>query len=190
MRRPLLLTVVAAGVALSAAGCGGTADGSASPTTGTSAPTTSAAAPSTAKFDACAVLPADALAKLGVTGPAKIDPDTGACQWTGSPFLIGTQIDNYPLGQRPKNGDTPTVTPLTIGSHKAELWRSETGGFCDVDLALGAQSFNIGLTAPDIARQVTGLVSRLDGLPHSRARSNGGTRAERPASCSSRLSRK
>ncbi|CAM5286413.1 1-deoxy-D-xylulose-5-phosphate synthase [Streptomyces alboniger] len=33
----------------------------------------------------------------------------------------------------------------------------------------------IGLTAPDIARQVTGLVSKLDGIPHSRLRSSGGT---------------
>jgi 1-deoxy-D-xylulose-5-phosphate synthase len=30
----------------------------------------------------------------------------------------------------------------------------------------------IGLTAPDIARQVTGLVAKLDGLPHSRLRSS------------------
>nr|WP_156698512.1 1-deoxy-D-xylulose-5-phosphate synthase [Streptomyces sp. Z38] len=33
----------------------------------------------------------------------------------------------------------------------------------------------IGLTAPDVARQVTGLVAKLDGLPHSRLRSSGGT---------------
>ncbi|MBC9727118.1 1-deoxy-D-xylulose-5-phosphate synthase [Streptomyces sp. TRM68367] len=33
----------------------------------------------------------------------------------------------------------------------------------------------IGLTAPDIARQVTGLVARIDGLPHARLRSSGGT---------------
>ncbi len=32
----------------------------------------------------------------------------------------------------------------------------------------------IGLTAPDVARQVTGLVAKLDGLPHSRLRSSGG----------------
>jgi len=31
----------------------------------------------------------------------------------------------------------------------------------------------IGLTAPDIARQVTGLVAKLDGLPHTRLRSTG-----------------
>ncbi|CAL9315268.1 1-deoxy-D-xylulose-5-phosphate synthase [Streptomyces griseoincarnatus] len=37
----------------------------------------------------------------------------------------------------------------------------------------------IGLTAPDVARQVTGLVAQLDGLPHSRLRSSGGTPAER-----------
>ncbi|MGA5324729.1 1-deoxy-D-xylulose-5-phosphate synthase [Streptomyces griseoincarnatus] len=37
----------------------------------------------------------------------------------------------------------------------------------------------IGLTAPDVARQVTGLVARLDGLPHSRLRSSGGTPTER-----------
>ncbi len=37
----------------------------------------------------------------------------------------------------------------------------------------------IGLTAPDVARQVTGLVARLDGLPHSRIRSSGGTPTER-----------
>ncbi|MGR6973364.1 1-deoxy-D-xylulose-5-phosphate synthase [Streptomyces cynarae] len=38
----------------------------------------------------------------------------------------------------------------------------------------------IGLTAPDIARQVTGLVSKLDGgLPHSRLRSSGGTPTDR-----------
>ncbi|MFF4956299.1 1-deoxy-D-xylulose-5-phosphate synthase [Streptomyces sp. NPDC001222] len=36
----------------------------------------------------------------------------------------------------------------------------------------------IGLTAPDIARQVTGLVAKLDGLPHSPLRSNGGTSAD------------
>ncbi|MDH6625858.1 1-deoxy-D-xylulose-5-phosphate synthase [Streptomyces sp. LBL] len=39
----------------------------------------------------------------------------------------------------------------------------------------------IGLTAPDIARQVTGLVSQLDGLTHARLRSNGGTTISRPA---------
>ncbi|MFE4049607.1 1-deoxy-D-xylulose-5-phosphate synthase [Streptomyces sp. YIM B13518] len=39
----------------------------------------------------------------------------------------------------------------------------------------------IGLTAPDVARQVTGLVAKLDGLPHSRLRSSGGTAAERSA---------
>ncbi|MFF0161237.1 1-deoxy-D-xylulose-5-phosphate synthase [Streptomyces sp. NPDC005263] len=33
----------------------------------------------------------------------------------------------------------------------------------------------IGLTAPDIARQVTGLVSKLDGIPHSRLRTSGGS---------------
>jgi 1-deoxy-D-xylulose-5-phosphate synthase len=33
----------------------------------------------------------------------------------------------------------------------------------------------IGLTAPDIARQVTGLVSKLDGIPHARLRPSGGT---------------
>ncbi|MDQ0584037.1 1-deoxy-D-xylulose-5-phosphate synthase [Streptomyces rishiriensis] len=33
----------------------------------------------------------------------------------------------------------------------------------------------IGLTAPDIARQVTGLVSQLDGIPHARLRPSGGT---------------
>ncbi|MEU0914309.1 1-deoxy-D-xylulose-5-phosphate synthase [Streptomyces althioticus] len=37
----------------------------------------------------------------------------------------------------------------------------------------------IGLTAPDVARQVTGLVAKLDGLPHSRLRSSGGTPTER-----------
>ncbi|MEU0577638.1 1-deoxy-D-xylulose-5-phosphate synthase [Streptomyces griseoincarnatus] len=37
----------------------------------------------------------------------------------------------------------------------------------------------IGLTAPDVARQVTGLVARLDGIPHSRLRSSGGTPTER-----------
>ncbi|MET8950351.1 1-deoxy-D-xylulose-5-phosphate synthase [Streptomyces sp. NPDC004393] len=36
----------------------------------------------------------------------------------------------------------------------------------------------IGLTAPDIARQVTGLVAKLDGLHHSPLRSNGGTSAD------------
>ncbi|GGY04795.1 1-deoxy-D-xylulose-5-phosphate synthase [Streptomyces minutiscleroticus] len=35
----------------------------------------------------------------------------------------------------------------------------------------------IGLTAPDIARQVTGLVAKLDGLPASRGRANGSERA-------------
>ncbi|MGX1315251.1 1-deoxy-D-xylulose-5-phosphate synthase [Streptomyces calvus] len=39
----------------------------------------------------------------------------------------------------------------------------------------------IGLTAPDIARQVTGLVAKLDGIPHSRIRSGGRTPAERSA---------
>ncbi|MEZ3179208.1 1-deoxy-D-xylulose-5-phosphate synthase [Streptomyces pimonensis] len=39
----------------------------------------------------------------------------------------------------------------------------------------------IGLTAPDIARQVTGLVAKLDGIPHSRLRPRGGTPAERSA---------
>ncbi|MFB9346331.1 1-deoxy-D-xylulose-5-phosphate synthase [Streptomyces heliomycini] len=39
----------------------------------------------------------------------------------------------------------------------------------------------IGLTAPDVARQVTGLVAKLDGLPHSRLRPSGGTSAERSA---------
>ncbi|MEU4007905.1 1-deoxy-D-xylulose-5-phosphate synthase [Streptomyces pseudogriseolus] len=37
----------------------------------------------------------------------------------------------------------------------------------------------IGLTAPDVARQVTGLVAKLDGIPRSRFRSNGGTPTER-----------
>ncbi|MFJ5530668.1 1-deoxy-D-xylulose-5-phosphate synthase [Streptomyces sp. NPDC093261] len=40
----------------------------------------------------------------------------------------------------------------------------------------------IGLTAPDIARQVTGLVAKLDGLPHSRLGSTEGTATDgRPA---------
>ncbi|GAA2246705.1 1-deoxy-D-xylulose-5-phosphate synthase 2 [Streptomyces ruber] len=39
----------------------------------------------------------------------------------------------------------------------------------------------IGLTAPDIARQVTGLVSQLDGLPSTRLRANGTTPAARTA---------
>ncbi|MCQ0025086.1 1-deoxy-D-xylulose-5-phosphate synthase [Streptomyces somaliensis DSM 40738] len=38
----------------------------------------------------------------------------------------------------------------------------------------------IGLTAPDVARQVTGLVSKLDGLHQSRVRAAGGDRAAAP----------
>ncbi|MCP9962910.1 1-deoxy-D-xylulose-5-phosphate synthase [Streptomyces somaliensis] len=38
----------------------------------------------------------------------------------------------------------------------------------------------IGLTAPDVARQVTGLVSKLDGLHQSRVRTAGGDRAAAP----------
>ncbi|MER6348469.1 1-deoxy-D-xylulose-5-phosphate synthase [Streptomyces sp. NPDC001595] len=37
----------------------------------------------------------------------------------------------------------------------------------------------IGLTAPDIARQVTGLVSKLDGQPHSRLRAGAGSSSDR-----------
>lgn len=159
MRSSLLLTVVTVGVALAAAGCGGAAGGTAAPATDTgSAATTTSAAPTKPNFDPCAVLPADGLAKLGITGQAKIDPDTGACQWLGT-FAVGTHVLDYPLGQRPKNGDTPVVTPLTIGSHKAELWRSNSGGYCDVDLALGAQSFNIGVTAPDSKSMDTACAS-------------------------------
>lgn len=155
MPRPVLLTVVTAGVALVVAGCGATTSGTASP----AATTTSAAAPGKAKFDPCAVLPADGLAKLGISGPPKIDPDTGGCEWIGGDFAVGTQIDNYPLGSRPKGGDTPTVTPLTIGSHQAELWRSDGQIFCDVDLALGAQSFNIGVISPDAKSMATACAS-------------------------------
>jgi 1-deoxy-D-xylulose-5-phosphate synthase len=39
----------------------------------------------------------------------------------------------------------------------------------------------IGLTAPDIARQVTGLVAKLDGIPHSRLRPSGESDADRTA---------
>lgn len=39
----------------------------------------------------------------------------------------------------------------------------------------------IGLTVPDIARQVTGLVAKLDGLPHARLRQGGASAAERSA---------
>ncbi|MGV9562349.1 1-deoxy-D-xylulose-5-phosphate synthase [Streptomyces sp. NPDC003480] len=43
----------------------------------------------------------------------------------------------------------------------------------------------IGLTAPDIARQVTGLVAKLDGLPHSRLGSTGGTATDGTAAARS-----
>jgi hypothetical protein len=162
VRRSLLLTVVAAGVAVAAAGCGGAAGGTAAPATDTGpATTTSSAAPTKPNFDPCAVLPADGLAKLGITGQAKIDPDSGACEWLGT-FDISTHVLPYPLGQRPKK-DNPVITPLTIGSHKAEFWRSNTAGWCSVDLALGAaQSFDITVVAADSKSMDTACSSVKD----------------------------
>jgi hypothetical protein len=145
----LLLTVVTAGVAVAAAGCGGAAGGTASPATNTgSVTTTTSAAPTKPNFDPCAVLPADGLSKLGISGQSKIDPDSGACEWLGT-FDVSTHVLPYPLGQRPKK-DNPVITQLTVGSHKAELWRSNTAGWCSVEIALGAaQSLDISVVAPD-----------------------------------------
>jgi hypothetical protein len=155
--------VVTAGAALAAAGCGGTASGSASPATDTSSAAgaqTSSAAPPTAKFDPCAILPADGLAKLGITGPAKIDPDTGNCEWIGGNYEVTTRLNSYPLGKRPPNGGDPAVTPLTIGSRQAELWRSEKIGVCGVDLALGSSSsINLDVVAPDSKGMETACTS-------------------------------
>lgn len=162
MRRSLLLTVVTAGVALVAAGCGGAAGGTAAPATDTgSATTTTSAAPAKPNFDPCAVLPADGLAKLGISGQAKIDPDSGACEWIG-PFDVSTHVLPYPLGQRPKK-DNPVITPLTVGSRKAELRRSNSAGWCSVDLALGtAQSFDIAVVALDSKGMETACSSVQD----------------------------
>jgi hypothetical protein len=157
VRRSLLLTVVAAGVAVAAAGCGGVAGGTASPATNTS--TAAATTSTTLSFDPCAVLPADGLAKLGVTGQAKIDPDSGACTWLGT-FDISTHLLPYPLGQRPKKASKPTITPLTIGGHKAEFWRSDVEGWCSMELGLGAaQSFDIAVVAPDSKSMDTGCAA-------------------------------
>ena len=148
MRRSLLLTVVTAGVALAAAGCGGAAGGTAAPATDTGpATTTSAAVPTTPSFDPCAVLPADGLSKIGISGQAKIDPDTHVCTWKGTDFQVATHVNTYAVGNRPDNGFSPTLTPLTIGSRKAELWRSDSGGACAVNVALGSASFSVDVVA-------------------------------------------
>ncbi|EWM14412.1 hypothetical protein KUTG_04716 [Kutzneria sp. 744] len=152
MRRSLLLTVVTAGVALAAAGCGGAAGGTASPATDTSAgsaKTTSAAAPA---FDKCAVLPQDVLASMGLADPPKVDPDTGQCTWfAANKDGVGTQVGSYPLDKRPDpNGLHPTLTPFTIGSHKAMLVAAPDAGTCGVDLALDPNTtFIISVVALD-----------------------------------------
>jgi hypothetical protein len=157
VRRPVLLTVVVAGVALAAAGCGGSAAGSASPAAGggtTAATTTSAAAP---KFDPCAALPHDVLSSMGLTDQPKIDPDTGVCTWvvTGKDG-VSASVGSYALGQRPDADNThPTSTPLTIGSHKAVLLDSSTrGGWCGVDIGLTANTtFSLAVFALDSKTQ-------------------------------------
>ncbi|MFC0430178.1 DUF3558 domain-containing protein [Kutzneria buriramensis] len=163
MRRSVLLTVVTAGVALAAGGCGGTASGSASPATNSSSATggqATSAAPPTAKFDPCAVLPADGLSKLGISGPPKIDPDTHVCTWQAyASFIVNTHVNTYALGQRPDNGFSPTVTPMTVGSHKAELWRSDSGGACAVNIALGTGTFSVDVSAADSKGMETACTS-------------------------------
>jgi hypothetical protein len=145
----LLLTVVTAGVALAAAGCGGAAGGTASPATNTGAATTTSSAASTPSFDPCAVLPADGLAKLGISGQPKIDPDTHACTWIAANFEVATHVNRYAVGQRPDNGFSPKLTPFSIGSRKAELWRSDVGDACAVNVALGSASFSVDVVPID-----------------------------------------
>jgi hypothetical protein len=149
VRRSLLLTVVTAGVAVAAAGCGGAAGGTASPTTDTGAATTTSSAASTPSFDPCAAVPADGLAKLGITDQAKIDPDTKACTWKSASFVVTAHVNRYAVGQRPANGFSPTLTPFTIGSRKAEVWRSDVGLACAVNVALGSASFSVDVVPVD-----------------------------------------
>jgi Protein of unknown function (DUF3558) len=145
--RFLLLTVVTAGVALAAAGCGGAAGGTPSPATDTgAAATTTSATPS---FDPCAAVPADGLAKLGITDQAKIDPDTNACTWKSASFVVTAHVNRYAVGQRPDNGFAPKLTPFTIGSRKAEVWRSDVGLACAVDIALGTASYSVDVVPVD-----------------------------------------
>jgi hypothetical protein len=153
VRRPVLLSVVTAGVALAAAGCGGTASGSASPATNTSSATgtqSSSAAAATPTLDVCSVLPHDVLQSLGLPDKGTLDRDNGACEWQASgKDAISAKVEAYPLGQRPDPDNTrPTSTPLTIGAHKAMLLRSDTAGYCAVDLALASDiTFDVGVLA-------------------------------------------
>jgi hypothetical protein len=162
VRRFLLLTVVTAGVALAAAGCGGAAGGTAAPATNTGSATTTSATASTPSFDPCAVLPADGLAKIGISGQAKIDPDTHVCTWKGADFQVASHVNTYAVGHRPENNFAPTLTPLTIGSRKAELWRSDTGGACAVNVALGSGSFSVDVVAVDSKGMDTACASAKD----------------------------
>ena len=156
MRRPLLLTVVTAGVALAAAGCGGSAAGSASPATGggtSSASTTSSAAP---KLDLCAVLPKDVLSSQGITATPK--PDGNQCQWQASgQDIVSAQLGDYALGQRPDPGGFGwTPAPLTIGARKAMVLRADSAGVCAVDIALASDiTFGVVITAQDSKTYVT-----------------------------------
>ena len=152
MRRFLLLTVVTAGVASVVAGCGGTTSGTASPAPGGGSATPNATSPAVPKFDACAVIPTDVLASMGLPTAASHDPDTGACRWMGSDTdVVGAEVADYQLGQRPDPfDDTPTNTPLTIGAHKAMVFESASAGVCGVDLALASDiTYDIWVTAQD-----------------------------------------
>jgi hypothetical protein len=156
VRRPALLAVVTAGVALAAAGCGGSAAGTASPATGggsSASTTTSSAAP---KFDLCAVLPADLLSSQGITATPK--PDGNECQWqaTGQD-IVSTELNSYALGQRPDPGGVGwKPEPLAVGARKALLMRADSSAICGVDIALASDiTFSVIITAQDSKTYVT-----------------------------------
>ncbi|MFI9384096.1 DUF3558 domain-containing protein [Kutzneria sp. NPDC052558] len=150
MRRPDLLAVVTAGVALVVAGCGAPASGTASPATGggtSTSPTTSAAP----QLDVCAVLPQDVLASMGLTNaPKKLGPND--CEWSAlNADVVATSLEQYALGQRPTSGAfNPTSSPLTLGGHKALQLKDDSAAICGVDIALASDiTFTVLVTAQD-----------------------------------------
>jgi len=149
--RVLLLTVATAGVALAVAGCGAPASGTASPATGGGASSGSPTTSTAPKLDVCAVLPQDVLASMGLTNPPK-NLGGNNCEWSGlNADVVSTSLAEYPLGQRPDpSGAKPTSSPLTIGSHKALLLKSDAAATCDVDIALASDiTFSVMVTAQD-----------------------------------------
>jgi Protein of unknown function (DUF3558) len=160
--RRIAATVVLTGTMLALAACSGQTTGRAAPVTPASATAGGGSATSAAKavdplasVDPCSLMPADEIAKNGLTaGKADIEDGARACGWSqpanafnndSAGYSVGVRFyEKYGLDEvRARAGAGNPVTNLTIGSHDALQIEINTGlgaGGCAVALGVSSSS--------------------------------------------------